>query len=214
MTSHAIRTQGTIIDREDPARPFLFLPIGEIIAWTGPGGKASLIDATTLASTVKRKLPGLLDEGTFAITVNFSSDDDGQEQLIADRLAQTLRHFRITFTDRGTAVFSAWVMEFKTSGKLDSKVEASITLEIDDVVDWTPASASRWVDGWPDVDPVADWDLESTLPGAVLAPAAAPAEAPAPAALVESLEGRQAANTAALERLKADLARLTRVAAE
>jgi hypothetical protein len=135
MASNAIRTQGTIIAHLKTG-PSTYEPIGEVISFDGPGGKAAIIDITNLQSTFKEKLPGLPDEGAFSMTANFSGSDLGQQALQAARTAQSPVQMKITFVDTSTATFSAYVMEFKISGKADSKVEIAIPLEITGAVTW------------------------------------------------------------------------------
>ncbi len=137
MASGAIRTQGTVIAVANITTPTTFITIGEIISFDGPGGKAQVIDITNLSSTGKEKLPGLPDEGQFTLMVNFNALDSGQQELRGSRIAQELRHLKITFVDGGIATFDSYIMEFKVSGKADSKVEASIGLEITGLVTWT-----------------------------------------------------------------------------
>jgi predicted secreted protein len=137
MASKAIRTQGTIIAASAATPPVTFTTIGEVISFDGPGGKAQIIDTTNLASVAKEKLPGLPDEGQFTLTVNYVSTDPGQAALAAARLSQSIMHFKVTLVDGGLATFDAYVMEYKISGKADSKVEASIGMEITGLVDWT-----------------------------------------------------------------------------
>lgn len=142
MASKAIRTQGTIIAATATTPPVTFTTIGEVISFDGPGGKAAIIDTTNLASVAKEKLPGLPDEGQFTLTVNYVSTDPGQSALSAARLAQSVVHFKVTLVDGGLATFDAFVMEFKVSGKADSKVEASIGMEITGLVTWTDGATA------------------------------------------------------------------------
>jgi hypothetical protein len=137
MASNAIRTQHTTVTYSTVTPPTTFSPLGEIISFDGPGGKAAIIDITNLASLAKEKLPGLPDEGQFALVCNYSGDDAGQAALQAARGSQTLTHFKVTFTDTSIATFDAYVMEFKISGKADSKVEVALTMEITGAVAWT-----------------------------------------------------------------------------
>jgi predicted secreted protein len=67
---------------------------------------------------------------------NFAGADAGQQALAEARTDQTLVHFKVTFTDASTAAFDAYVMEYKISGKADSKVELALTLEITGAVAW------------------------------------------------------------------------------
>jgi hypothetical protein len=137
MASKAIRTQGTTIAVANKTTPTTFIPIGEVISFDGPGGKAAIIDITNLASVAKEKLPGLPDEGQFTLTVNLTGLDAGQGELRDSRIAQELRHFKVTLVDGSVAAFDAYIMEFKVSGKADSKVEATIGMEITGLVAWT-----------------------------------------------------------------------------
>ena len=133
----AMRTQGTLIEYET-ATPGTFAAIGQVISFDGPGGKATIIDTTNLQSTAKEKLPGLPDEGAFDMSVNYASDDAGQQALQAARLAQSPINIRVTFTDTSTAEFTAYCMQVKLTGKADSKVEADVSMEITGAVDFTP----------------------------------------------------------------------------
>jgi predicted secreted protein len=139
MASNAIRTQGTVIAHLKTP-PSTYENVGEVISFDGPGGKSIIIDTTNLASVAKEKLPGLPDEGSFSMALNFAGKDLGQQALQAARTAQSLVEMKVTFVDTSTAIFSAYVMEFKISAKADSKVELAITLEITGAVDWTFAT--------------------------------------------------------------------------
>jgi predicted secreted protein len=132
----AMRTQGTKIEHLKTL-PSTYEAIGQVIDFDGPGGKASIIDTTNLGSVAKEKLPGLMDEGSFSMTCNYDSTDLGQTALQAARTAQTSVQMKVTFTDTATAVFTAYVMEMKVTGKADSKVEVAFTLEITGAVTWT-----------------------------------------------------------------------------
>lgn len=130
--SGAIRTQGTLVQRGNGATPEVFTTIGEVVDFSGPGGKASIIDTTHLGSVAKEKLPGLPDEGSFTLTLNWVPSDAQQTALETDRYNQTLRNFRVVYTDLGATQrnFAAFVMGFQTDGKADDKVVAKVDLEI------------------------------------------------------------------------------------
>lgn len=130
--SGAIKTQGTRVQRGNGATPEVFFDIGEVVDFSGPGGKASIIDTTHLGSVAKEKLPGLPDEGSFTLTLNWVPSDAQQTALEADRYNQALRNFKVIYTDAGATVrsFAAYVMGFTTDGKPDDKVVAKIDLEI------------------------------------------------------------------------------------
>lgn len=132
MTTNAILTQGTLIQRGDGGSPEIFTTIAEITNWDGPGGQAKVIPATHLQSTAIEKKMGLPDEGQFTFDVNFIPGDSTQRALRTDRQNKTLRNFRVVYTDIGLSQdnFSAYVLAFKTNGETDGVVKGSITLEI------------------------------------------------------------------------------------
>lgn len=145
MATGAIETQGVLIQRGDGGGPVeTFATIGEIISFDGPGGSASVIDATSLDSVAREKLMGLPDEGQFSFEMNLVPGDEGQQGLRADRKARVLRNFKITLTDEDqtTLTFSAFVLEFSISGGVDDKVTASCTMEISGEVVWSDEETS------------------------------------------------------------------------
>lgn len=133
-----VESQGTIISiGEGDATTVLpatdtFLAIGCVKSWDGPGGSASIIDATCLSSTAKEKLIGLRDEGSISLTMNRLFDNTGQNELKDARASRQLRNFKIEYQDADNTVgsFTGYVMEFSTSGGVDALVEASTAIEI------------------------------------------------------------------------------------
>ena len=142
MATQAFNAQGTVISRESDTTPGTFTPIAEIRSFSGPGGTAAIIDATTLGSAGKEKVMGLKDEGTISLELNFSPGDTGQQALLADRTAQLRKQFKITFSNvatlanRATATFFAYVTGFTVAGGVDALTTATVTLEITDAVTW------------------------------------------------------------------------------
>jgi hypothetical protein len=137
MASNAFNAQGTTIAYET-ATPGTYTPIAEIRSFTGPGGTATVIDATTLSSAGKEKVLGLMDEGNISIEMNFVPADPGQVQLRADRASQTRRNYRITFSDEDntTATFLAFVSQYTVSGGVDALSTLAVTLEITNNIVW------------------------------------------------------------------------------
>ena len=142
MATAAFNSQGTTIARESDTTPGSFVAIAEIRSFSGPGGTAAIIDATTLGSAGKEKVMGLKDEGTISLECNFSPTDTGQQALLADRTAQLRKQFKITFSNtatvsaRATATFYAYVTGFTVAGGVDALTTATVTLEITDAVTW------------------------------------------------------------------------------
>ena len=107
-----------------------YTEIGEVIDWEGPGGSASVIDKTHLASTAKEKMIGLRDEGQFTFSLNAAFGDLGQQAIRASRNARSLKGYKITYSDSTVQSFDGYALEFSTSGGVDDKVNASATIEI------------------------------------------------------------------------------------
>jgi hypothetical protein len=129
--------QGTVVAYET-ATPNTYLPIAEIRSFTGPGGAATVIDATTLSSAGKEKVLGLMDEGTLGLSMNFNPGDAGQVMLRTERANQTRRRYRITFSDEDgtTATFQAFVSSYTVGGGVDALTTLEVNLEITDAITW------------------------------------------------------------------------------
>jgi hypothetical protein len=132
--------QGTTIAYETTT-PGTYANIAEIRSFNGPGGTATVIDATTLSSAGKEKVLGLMDEGNISLEMNFNPGDAGQIQLRADRAAQTRRNYRITFSDEDetTATFQAFVSQYTVAGGVDALTTLAVTLEITNAITWAAA---------------------------------------------------------------------------
>jgi hypothetical protein len=137
MATAAFNAQGTTIAREGNT-PGTYVSIAEIRSFSGPGGTAAIIDATSLSSTGKEKVMGLQDEGTISLECSFVPGDTGQQSLLADRAAQLKKNFKITFSDanNATATFSAYVTGFTIGGGVDALTTATVTLEVTGAIVW------------------------------------------------------------------------------
>ena len=138
MATNALKSQGVALKRGDGGGTEVFTTIGEVFSITGPGGSATVIDATHFQSTAKEKIMGLPDEGQVSLEMNLDPTDAEQTGLRSDRDAQTLRNFQLVLTDGGstTISFSAYVMTFSISMAVDDKITASVTLEISGSATW------------------------------------------------------------------------------
>lgn len=125
----AIETQSTTLSIDNQA-------IGEVVDFSGPGGSASVIDATHLGSTAKEKLMGLPDEGQFTFNLNLDPQDAGQEDLRDARLARSKNSYVLTLSDGTTLSFDGFCLEFSIAGGVDALVSASCTIEITGPVTW------------------------------------------------------------------------------
>ncbi len=131
MASTAITAQGIAMARFGAAA---IDTIPHVVSFQGPGGQASVIDVTNLASSAKEKRVGLRDEGQLSLSLHFNPDDLVHQGLRSDRANRTRRQFKITFTDTtpaSTWTFYGFVTQFSVQGGVDAVVEASVTIEID-----------------------------------------------------------------------------------
>jgi len=139
MATNALETQGVVFKRGDGGGPEVFTAVGEVNSFDGPGGAATIIDATHLASTAREKIMGLPDEGQFSMELNLDPSDTQQIGLKDDRAARTKRNFELLLTDSPATKlsFAGFVMEFRISGGVDDKINASVTIEITGAVTWS-----------------------------------------------------------------------------
>lgn len=121
------------------ATPQTYTEIAEVVDFDGPGGSASVIDASHLKSTAREKRMGLPDEGQFSLSVNWIPTDTGQSAVRTARSNRSLKGFRITYTDAAGTIqtFNGYVLQFSSSGSVDAKVDGSITIEISGAVSTT-----------------------------------------------------------------------------
>lgn len=138
LMAKAIESQGITIAISVGASPTSFSTIANVTGFKGPGGSASVIDVSNLASTAKEKLMGLPDEGQFTLDLNFDPDAATHQALRDARKNRTPCEFKITFTDSTptTAQFNGYVLGFEVSGAVDQQVKAACTIEIDGPVTW------------------------------------------------------------------------------
>lgn len=132
-----ILSQGVVLAYGDGGSPSSFTSIGNVTAFSGPGGAAAIIDATNLDSLAKEKMMGLPDEGQFSVDLNYDPDKVDHAYLRNARKARTRLEFRMTLTDATSAtnlVFFGYVTGFALSGKVDQLVTAKVTIEIDGAV--------------------------------------------------------------------------------
>jgi hypothetical protein len=131
MAVAGFNAQSTLVEVET-ATPNTYVAINGIRTFSGPGGQANVIDATTLQSTGKEKLLGLKDEGQFSLASVYLPTDPGQLRLQALRASGLASSFRVTFSDTdGTELtFDGFCMGFTISGGVDELTAADITIEI------------------------------------------------------------------------------------
>lgn len=133
-----IESQGVTLAISVGESPTSFSTIANVTDFSGPGGQASVIDITNLASTAREKRMGLPDEGQLTFNVLLDPDAATHQSLRDARKNRTKCEFRVTLTDGTptTLTFFGYVLGFTVGGAVDDVVKAAITIEIDGTVTW------------------------------------------------------------------------------
>lgn len=145
MASNALPTQGITVKVGDGATPTeVFTTIAEVTGFDGPTTEANEIEVTTLSSTAKEFISGLVDNGEVTLNVNAVPDDSQHRQIRNDIEAGTVRNYQIDFNDGTTTnttyTFAAFVKSFPFSAAPDDKLTGTITLRITGSITDTPAT--------------------------------------------------------------------------
>lgn len=134
----AVESQGVVVQVTDGGSPTEYQTVPNVTDFSGPGGQASVIDVSNLASTRREKLMGLPDEGQFTMTLNWDPDDTVHQLLRTLRDGRTRAEFKITLTDTTPAVgtFYGYVLGVTLSGAVDAAIKAAVSIEIDGPIVW------------------------------------------------------------------------------
>jgi len=123
-------TDLTITDNTDAATmtPETYTEIGNLLDWDNPSDTKNMIDYTTLASTRQEEKPGIPRNVDVTFNINWTSDDTGLLAAEAARVADTLKTFKITYSDDSYDTFTGYVTGINNSGAVDDKTSGSITI--------------------------------------------------------------------------------------
>jgi hypothetical protein len=133
-----LESQGATLAISVGTSPTSFTTIANVIDISGPGGSASVIDITNLASVAREKRMGLPDEGQVTFNVQLDPDNATHQAVRDARKNRTECQFRVTLTDSTptTLTFNGFVLNFSVSLAVDDVVKASITIEVNGAVAW------------------------------------------------------------------------------
>ena len=139
----AIRSQGTQLQLLiPPAGP---VTVGEVVSFEGPGDAANAIDCTHLGSgDVADEIPGVMRDGHLDLMINFNSQDAGQQQLLLQSFAHDQIQAKLVLHDSTTILFNCYVIEFRPTGRLDSKIEVNVRLLVTGLIGWSNVFIPRW----------------------------------------------------------------------
>jgi len=129
-----VSSQGLTISIGNGASPETFTDIANITGHDGPSRENPEIDVTSLSSTAKEFLPGLVDNGEISINLNFDASDNSHDALLDAQEARTVHNFKITWPGSASPpkawTFPAFVKSFSTSSSVDAPLTGSLTLRI------------------------------------------------------------------------------------
>ncbi len=137
MSSKASPSQGCQLTRGNgvSGASTVYTLIAELTTWSGPNETAKQVDVTSLDSTHKEYIGGLVDGGEVSFDMQFVGSDAQQQGLRADMVARTKRDFKLTLNDQISStptiiVFTAVVVSFGMKGSVDNSVMASCALKM------------------------------------------------------------------------------------
>jgi hypothetical protein len=126
-------SQGTVLSRETSLGSGSYTALANVVSWDGPTTENPQIDVTSLSSTAKEFVGGLVDFGELTLEVNFDPNNSTHQQIFADMEASppTVTRWRITFVNPTiNYTWQAFVKNFTISGAVDEKQSGSLTLRL------------------------------------------------------------------------------------
>lgn len=132
MTASAKKTYGTLVKIGGTT-------IAKVITVGDVGPEADTLDITSLDSpnNAMEKMAGLIDSGQVQLGLNFLPGNANQQSLrvLVGANPDPLTTFSIVWTDVGeTWSFKALVKSFKAKGEVKSKLDATVVLDISDII--------------------------------------------------------------------------------
>jgi len=102
MATRAKPAKGTKLMRGDGGGTEVFTTIGEVVDFSGPENEVAVIDATSFDSVADEVIAGLPKTGPITFNLLYVGGNAQQQGLEADRVAGTLRNFRLQLNDHAT----------------------------------------------------------------------------------------------------------------
>lgn len=135
--SSATNSQGVTIKRGNSVSgaSSSYTLIAEILSFSGPNETAKQIEVTSLDSTAKEYIGGLVDGGEVSFEMNFLGGNAQQQGIRSDMVGRLKRDWTVILNDAVTTVptsftFTAVVTAFSMKGSVDNPVTASVTLKM------------------------------------------------------------------------------------
>ena len=135
----ALDTTGLTYTSGGTATPATYTAIANVRSFSDfESGSAAEIEVTHLASTAKEFRLGLVDNGSFTMTIDHSNADGGQAALQARRLDGVATNMKVTLPSGTTPVasFSGLVKKFTKSAAVDGVITASVDVRVNGAITW------------------------------------------------------------------------------
>lgn len=131
-TSGAVLTQGTVLQREDPASPGSFITIPETHNISGPTASKPEIPVTDFASTGQEFKGALPDFGSLTFDLFYNGTLAIHAALLADFSSGSspVRNFKMIFVNGKQYTFAAYVSAFPFTIEANNVVRVSASLRL------------------------------------------------------------------------------------
>lgn len=132
MTSPAIAAQATVLAYSDGGSPSSFTNVPGVNSIRGLGGGATPVnDTSDLDSLAKEKLPGLIDEGSIAVSININMNNSVHAALNTARRNKTRLEWKVTYSNSKIDQFFGYVLTFGRDINTGDAVRGQMTIEVD-----------------------------------------------------------------------------------
>lgn len=131
MSVNAVVAKGTVFKRGDGTSSESFVALAEMNSIGLPNRSRPMIDVTDLDSTSREFIPGLLDSGEIAISMNFTRDT--YLEMEADLLNDSSVNYQIVLPDSGetTIDFAGYCQDLSGAAPgPDEKINVDVTFKI------------------------------------------------------------------------------------
>jgi len=132
-------TTGMTYTSGGTATPATYTAVANVRSFSDfESGSAAEIDVTNFASTAKEYRLGLVDNGSFTMTIDHSNADAGQAALQARRLDGVSTNMKVILPSgtTPTASFAGLIKKFTKSASVDGVVTASVDVRVNGAISW------------------------------------------------------------------------------
>lgn len=133
-------TTGLTYTSGGTATPATYTAIGNIVNFSEfESGSAAEKEVTNLSSTAKEFRLGLVDNGSFSMSIHHNNADAGQAAAQARRIDGVAVNMKVILPSgtTPTAAFSGLIKKFSKSGAVDDVVNGSIDVRVNGAVTWS-----------------------------------------------------------------------------